>query len=254
MKRHEQPRYGLARVLSKRGALSRRRAAECIRAGRVRVEGRVVRDPEAPTALDATITLDGERVEPVERIVLALNKRRGWVCTASDEKGRATIYEALAQAPDLPWLFPVGRLDRASEGLILLSNDTALSARILDPERGPPKTYHLKLRGPLRPLCCFGVGKKASRMGASFSVLSNSPCCGGGRRSFWLAVRLKGGRNRQLRRMAAASGHEVERLIRVAIGGLSLGPLGKGAWRRLREEEELALLFAKPPPLIPPSA
>lgn len=253
MKRHEQPRYGLARVLSKRGALSRRRAAECIRAGRVRVEGRVIRDPEAPTALDATITLDGERVEPVERIVLALNKRRGWVCTASDEKGRATIYEALAQAPDLPWLFPVGRLDRASEGLILLSNDTALSARILDPERGPPKTYHLKLRGRFDPLLLRrweeGIEDGGELLRAfELALLRQGP------RSFWLAVRLKGGRNRQLRRMAAASGHEVERLIRVAIGGLSLGPLGKGAWRRLREEEELALLFAKPPPLIPPSA
>lgn len=252
MKRHEQPRYGLARVLSKRGVLSRRRAAECIRSGRVRVEGRVVRDPKAPTALDATITLDGEPVQPVERIVLALNKRRGWVCTACDEKGRPTIYEALSQATDLPWLFPVGRLDRASEGLILLSNDTALSARILHPERGPPKTYHLKLRGRFDP-AILGAWREGIEEGGEMLRAFDLAMLRQGPRSFWLAVRLKGGRNRQLRRMAAASGYEVERLIRVAIGGLSLGPLGKGAWRRLREEE-LALLFAEPPPLIPPSA
>lgn len=252
MRASREPRFGLARILSKRGALSRRAAAACIRAGRVTVEGRVVLDPEAPTAADAAIALDGRPVVQAKRLVLALNKRRGWVCTARDERNRPTVYEAFRHAPDLPWVAPVGRLDRASEGLLLLGNDTLLAARILDPERGPVKTYHLKLRGRFDPaleaIWQRGVIDRGERLRVAELVLLRQ-----GPRSFWLTVRLKGGRYRQLRRMAAASGLEVERLIRVAIGNLALGELAKGAWRPLAEEE-LARVFAEPSPLSPPSA
>lgn len=251
MIRDPSPRHGLARILSKRGVLSRRAAAELIRAGRVAVAGRVVRDPEWPTALDAEISLDGLSVFATERVVLAINKRRGWLCTARDERGRPTVYEALRDGPDAPWLAPVGRLDRASEGLLLMSNDTALAARILDPERGPAKTYHLKLRGrpdPALPARWLnGIWDHGERLRAKdLALLREGP------RSFWLAVRLKGGRNRQLRRMAAADGLTVERLVRIAIGGLALGDLPKGRCRRLAAAE-IERLFAEPPLLSPPS-
>ncbi len=252
MSRNPSPRHGLARVLSKRGVLSRRAAAELIRAGRVAVAGRIVRDPQSPTALDAEISLDGQPIFAATRVVLAINKRRGWVCTARDERGRPTVYEALRDWPDAPWLAPVGRLDRASEGLLLLSNDTALAARILDPERGPAKTYHLKLRGRVDPELparwLEGIWDHGELLRAQdLALLREGP------RSFWLAVRLKGGRNRQLRRMAAADGLTVERLVRIAIGGLELRDLAKGQCRRL-EPAEIERLFAKPPSLSPPWA
>ena len=118
------PRHGIARVLSKRGLCSRTQAAEWVRAGRVAVDGRVVLDPEHPVAPDADVRVDGERSAAVERVCIALNKPRGLVTTARDERGRATVYDCLRDA-GLPWLGPVGRLDQASEGLLLMSNDPA---------------------------------------------------------------------------------------------------------------------------------
>ncbi len=139
------PRRGVARVISKLGLGSRTQAAEWVRAGRVRVNGRVVHDAEFPTrqGLDR-IDIDGREPAQPERIVLMLNKPRGLVTTAKDERGRATVYGCLADA-GLPWLAPIGRLDKASEGLLLFSNDPAWAARITDPASGPPKTYHVQI-------------------------------------------------------------------------------------------------------------
>ena len=120
-------------MLSKLGACSRSQAEQWIRAGRVGLDGRVVRDPYHPTLLDRQqITVDGHPVKLAECIYVAFNKPRGLVVSAADEHGRATVYTALAAA-GLPWLGPVGRLDKASEGLLLLSNDTTWAAGITDP-------------------------------------------------------------------------------------------------------------------------
>src|SRR5688500_10343586 len=127
------PRHGLARVLSKRGICSRTEAARWIAAGRVAVDGRVVLDPEWPVAGDdVRIAIDGTTPAVAARRYIALNKPRGLVTTTSDERGRDTVYRCLDD-PSLPWLAPVGRLDRASEGLLLFCNDPEWAGRLTDP-------------------------------------------------------------------------------------------------------------------------
>ena len=148
-------RVGLARALSKLGYCSRSRAAELIRAGRVTVNREIQSDPETPVRKNrAEIAVDGEVIEPREKIYLMLNKPRGVVTTASDEKGRETVYAALNAKPPAgknllgeaaPWVAPVGRLDKASEGLLLLTNDSEWGARVAAPETHLPKTYHVQI-------------------------------------------------------------------------------------------------------------
>src|SRR5204863_3048743 len=134
----------LARVISKAGYCSRSRAVALITAGRVQVDGRLVRDPEFPVDIPKSeILVDGEPVRAARKIYLMMNKPRGIVTTASDEKGRDTIYSLLD--PQTPWVAPVGRLDKASEGLLLLTNDSQWGARIASPEFHIPKTYHVQI-------------------------------------------------------------------------------------------------------------
>ena len=139
------PRHGVARVLSKLGLCSRTEAARWVLAGRVAVNGRLVRDPEFPVVQGRdALSLDGAPIEAAGRVVIALNKPRGLVTTASDERGRDTVYRCL-EGSGLPWLAPVGRLDQASEGLLLMSNDPAWAAAITDPAQGLDKTYHVQV-------------------------------------------------------------------------------------------------------------
>src|SRR5467141_583197 len=135
---------GLARALSKLGACSRSQAAELIRAGRVKLNGTLRRDPETPVHIGKDrIELDSKSVGSSERIYFALNKPRGVVTTASDEKGRETVYKYLPA--ELSWVAPVGRLDMASEGLLLLTNDSEWGARISAPGTHLEKTYHVQI-------------------------------------------------------------------------------------------------------------
>ncbi|WP_242108498.1 pseudouridine synthase [Luteimonas aquatica] len=234
------PRHGLARVLSKRGVCSRTEAAAWIRAGRVMLDGRVVRDPEHPTALDAAaILVDGQSLAAPARRYLMLNKPRGLVTTAADERGRATVYRCFDGA-GLGWIAPVGRLDKASEGLLLFSNDPAWAACITDPDTGPEKTYHVQvdaIPGPaLLSALTDGIDAGGERLRARSATLLRQ-----GDRHAWLEIVLEEGRNRQIRRMLEAADLAVLRLVRVAIGGIALGALAKGAWRELEAEEIAAL-------------
>ena len=231
------PRYGIARVLSKRGVCSRTQAAEWVRAGRVSVGGRAVLDPESPTALDRDdITVDGNAIGAASPIYLMLNKPRGLVTTVSDERGRDTVYrcfdDASLHGAPLPWIAPVGRLDKASEGLLLFSNDPLWAARITDPDTGPCKTYHVQIdRIPDAELVlalCDGVDHSGERLMA----VSAAPLRVGVKNA-WLEIVLDEGRNRHIRRLLAAFDIEVLRLMRVAVGGLVLGDLAKGQWRAL---------------------
>ena len=139
------PRYGLARVLSKRGLCSRSEAERLVREGRVRLDGRTIRDPEHPADLDrALVEIDGVEASPASFRYLMLNKPRGLVTTLRDERGRDTVYRCFDGA-GLGHVAPVGRLDKASEGLLLFSNDPEWSARITDPATGPVKTYHVQV-------------------------------------------------------------------------------------------------------------
>ena len=235
------PRHGLARALSRAGVCSRSRAQAWIAAGRVSVDGHVVLDPEYPVAPDAAIAIDGDPLAKIERVCIVLNKPRGIVVSAADEQGRDTVYDLLKDA-DLPWLAPVGRLDKASEGLLLLCNDPALAARITDPASHLTKTYHVQVRGvadarALERLTSGLIDRGEALCARSASLLR------AGEKNAWLQIILDQGRNRQIRRMLAALDFEVLRLLRTAVGPLVLGDLCKGAWRRL-DAAEIAELEA----------
>jgi len=237
------PRYGLARVLSKRGLCSRSEAERWVRAGRVTVRGRVVTDPESPTALDEPrIVIDGGQAEAAERVYLALNKPRGLVTSARDERGRDTVYRCL-DGLDLPWVAPAGRLDQASEGLLVLSNDPAFNAALTESRTPLHKTYRVQVEGqPAAELLAqlrSGVVDSGERLSAvSIDLMRQGP------RNAWLEVVLDEGRNRHIRRLLAAGGLPVLRLMRVAIGPLALGELAKGAVRTLAQQEVDALRHA----------
>ena len=225
--------------MSKLGHCSRSQAAALIREGRVRLNGIVRRDPEWP------MHLGRDRVE-VENAALArtpfqywiLNKPRGLVTTAADEKGRETIYSLLE--PGLPWLAPVGRLDKASEGLLLLTNDSEWGQRVVDPESHLEKTYHVQVNEmageALLARLRLGVVDGGQRLRVTRVEVLRS-----GSKNSWLAIVLDEGKNRQIRRMLAACGLEVLRLVRVAIGPLELGELAKGKAREMKSEEKLAI-------------
>lgn len=234
------PRHGVARVLSKAGLASRTQAAAWVREGRVSVAGRVVLDPEHPVRAGVDVVLvDGQPVGAEARVYLALNKPRGLVTTASDEKGRDTVYRCLDGA-GLPWVAPVGRLDQASEGLLLFTNDPAWAARITDPATGPDKTYRVQVEGvpdaDARAAMVAGFDDDGGRLSAKSVSLLKS-----GGKTAWLEIVLDEGKNRQIRRLAKAAGFPVLRLVRVAIGDLVLGELPKGAWRVLSAGEVEAL-------------
>ena len=233
-------RHGLARVMSKRGLCSRSQAEAAIRAGRVTLDGRLVRDPQTPTAADASIAIDDVAVVAVARRYLMLNKPRGMLTTANDERGRDTVYALFADA-GLPWIAPVGRLDKASEGLLLFSNDSEWAARISAPESLLEKTYHVQVdRLPDADLLAriqAGVRDDGEWLAAR-SVMELRR----GEKNAWLEIVLDEGRNRQIRRLLAALDVSVLRLIRVAVGSLQLGKLGKGQWRELSADEARALM------------
>jgi len=230
------PRHGVARVISKMGLGSRTQAAQWVGEGRVRVNDQVVRDPEFPVrqGLDR-VAVEGQVSTSAQRQVLMLNKPRGLVTTTRDEQGRDTVYCCLAGA-DLPWLAPVGRLDMASEGLLLFTNDPAWAALVTDPRTGPPKTYHVQIdRLPDDALLAAlhaGVTLDGERL-----AVRTARCLRQGQRNAWLVISLDEGRNRQIRRLLSALGVSVLRLVRVAVGPLDLGELPKGQWRMLTAQE-----------------
>jgi 23S rRNA pseudouridine2605 synthase len=232
-------RPGLARAISKLGYSSRAQAAELIRAGRVRLNGKVRRDPESPVRIQTDrLTIDGKPLDAKEKVYLALNKPRTVVTTASDEQGRETVYGCLP--PGLPWVAPVGRLDMASEGLLLMTNDSEWAARITSPESHLEKTYHVRVGAPadeaLLKKLLAGIESDGEQLRVKrVSVLRH------GQRNAWLEVVLDEGKNRHIRRMMKALGLEVLRLVRVSIGPLELGELKKGTARPLTPKEKEAL-------------
>ena len=238
MPQKEGRKVGLSRALSKLGYCSRSQAAELIGAGRVRLNGKVRRDPETPVRLERDrIAVDGQGITPQKKVYLIMNKPRGLVTTASDEKGRQTVYSAFETAGEsLAWVAPVGRLDKASEGLLLLTNDSEWSARVAAPDTHLPKTYHVQVGSiageQLAKALTAGVNSDGELIRAVAARVLRS-----GKKNSWLEITLDEGKNRQIRRMLAGLGVEVLRLVRVAIGPLPLGKLPKGAHRALTVEE-----------------
>lgn len=227
-------------MLSKQGICSRSEAARWIAAGRVRVDGRIVRDPEFPIRGEcAGIEVDGVALGQQARIYLLLNKPRGLVTTTHDERGRDTVYRCFDGA-GLPWLAPVGRLDKASEGALLFCNDPAWAAAVTGPETGPDKCYHVQVdclpSDEQLGVMVTGVVDDGELLKAVRVSLLRS-----GERNAWLEITLDEGRNRHIRRLLEVIGIGVLRLVRVAIGPVELGTLGKGQWRLLLQDEVEAL-------------
>jgi 23S rRNA pseudouridine2605 synthase len=233
-------KVGLARAISKLGYCSRSRAAELIVAGRVKWNGTVQRDPETPVRLGKDrIEIDGQPVARSSKIYLAFNKPRGVVTTAADEKGRETVYSFLSQ--DLPWLAPVGRLDKASEGLLLLTNDSKWGARITAPETHLDKTYHVQINSIADEALLTALRSGIRASDGEFLRAKNVRILRRGERNSWLEIILDEGRNRHIRRMLEHLKIEALRLVRVAIGPLALGDLAKGATRALSHQEKQVL-------------
>jgi 23S rRNA pseudouridine2605 synthase len=244
MHRREAARkVGLARALSKLGHCSRAQAAELIRAGRVRLNGSVRRDPETPVRIEKDhVTVDGVAIEAERKIYLMMNKPRGLVTTASDEKGREAVYSLLDKDKEsLPWVAPVGRLDRASEGLLLLTNDSEWGACVAAPETHLEKTYHVQIATVADENLLASLRKGVQADDGEFLQARRASVLRAGEKNSWLGIVLDEGKNRQIRRMLSALGVETLRLTRVAIGPLQLGQLPKGAYRPLTQEEKRSL-------------
>ena len=235
----ESRQVGLSRALSKLGYCSRSQATKLIRDGRVRLNGATRRDPETPVRLERDrIEVDRNIVTAQSRIYFMLNKPRGVVTTASDEKGRATVYSLLDKTS--PWVGPVGRLDKASEGLLLLTNDSEWAARISDPDSHLDKIYHVQVGA----LAGESVAKDLVRgvfTGGELLRAKQARVLRTAEKNTWMEIVLDEGKNRQIRRMLEHLGIEALRLIRVAIGPLALGPLAKGKSRVLAAAEKSAL-------------
>lgn len=235
----ERGTVSIARALSKLGVCSRAQGERLVDAGNVRVNGVVVRDRSLRVVPERDrIEVDGVRVGRVEPVYIMLNKPRGLVTTMDDPQGRSTIYECLRGA-SLPFVAPVGRLDKASEGLLLLTNDSRWSSHLTDPESHVDKVYHVQVRGADLPsvMAHVAAGVVEPATGELLEVKAISLLRTGSRSGAWFEVVLDEGKNRQLRRIFAAVGVDVLRLIRVAIGPLVLGDLAKGAWRALTPDE-----------------
>jgi 23S rRNA pseudouridine2605 synthase len=233
----------IPRALSKLGVCSRSEGERLVEAGRVWVNGRMVRDIATRVVPETdAIEIDGARVGKVSHVYLMLNKPRGLVTTRDDPQGRATIYDCLTD-PSLPFVGPVGRLDKASEGLLLLTNDSRWGARLIDPVSHVDKIYHVQVRGVEHEATIARVtaGVTDPETGEQLAVKQISLLRTGSRSSAWFEVVLDEGKNRHIRRVLTALGVDVLRLVRIAIGSLALGTLAKGEWRMLTDDEVRAL-------------
>ena len=200
----------------------------------------VRRDPETPVRLGKDhIEVDGQPIGNTTKIYLALNKPRGLVTTAADERGRETVYSLVPE--NLPWLAPVGRLDKASEGLLLLTNDSEWAAHVTAPETHFDKTYHVQINSIADEALLETLRNGIPASDGEFLRVKNARMLRQGEHNSWLEIILDEGKNRQIRRMLEHLNIEVLRLLRVAIGPLALGDLPKGATRLLDEEEKQAL-------------
>ena len=229
--RRAKARVSLERALSKLGLASRSEARQLIAAGRVHVDGRVITSPLArvvPEQID--IRIDGLETERHAPITILLHKPRGYVTTRSDPEGRKTVYDLLGDAPGR--VVPVGRLDLATTGLLLLTNDTQFANWLTDPTSAVPRVYLVTVRGRVHDHALVklkeGLIDGDERLAASDVTLRKAS----GRETH-LIVTLTEGRNRELRRLFAAVGHEVTRLRRVQFGGMELGDLAPGQWRHV---------------------
>lgn len=236
MEKSPAKRFGVARVLSKQGLASRTQAAAWVREGLVSVNGFVVHDPEFPVVLERDkVSVTGLAEKAVDSIYLMLNKPRGLLTTTSDEKGRDTVYRCF-DGIGLPWVAPVGRLDKASEGLLLFTNDTAWAAKIAAPESALDKTYRVQINR-LPNSDDLKQMQQGVYIEGELHAMKQVSILREGEKNAWLEIVLDEGKNRQIRKILTALNYDVLRLIRVSIGKLQLGDLAKGQWRKISANE-----------------
>ncbi len=235
----KRPLKTLERVLSKAGLGSRREARSWIGAGRVRVNGRLIQTPDLWVDLERDrVTLDDKPVRPETRLYLLLYKPTGYVTTYHDPEGRPTVYDLIRDME--AWVAPVGRLDRDTSGLLILTNDTQLAERLTNPEHQVPKTYLVKCASLLTD-----EQIERLRQGVELSDGMSRPAevirlRDSGKHTF-LEMTIREGRNRQVRRMLEAVDSTVLKLVRTAIGPVRIGDLRMGTWRALTAAELIAL-------------
>ncbi|MCB9897664.1 MAG: rRNA pseudouridine synthase [Planctomycetes bacterium] len=237
--KHVRAKKALSRVLSRAGLCSRKDAERLVAAHRVTVNGRLARDPEQRIDEQRDdVCVDGRRVARAATIVVLLHKPAGHVTTLRDERGRATVYDLLRDVP--AFVVPVGRLDRDTTGLLLLTNDTRLADKLTDPVSHVPKVYRALVRGALDDGALAGL-----RRGIELDDGPTRPAevrrLREGRRGTLLEIVLTEGRNRQVRRMVEAVGSKVRFLKRVRLGSLTLHGVPRGEWRALDPDEVAAL-------------
>jgi 23S rRNA pseudouridine2605 synthase len=234
----------LARALSKLGVASRAEAHRLVESGRVAVNGRVTLDPASPVHPDRDrLEVDGGRVARASWRLLLLHKPRGTVTTRSDPEGRPTVFDLLPD--DAQRLVAVGRLDRATTGMLLFTSDTRLAAWLADPAHEVPRTYLVTVRGRLAEDDARRLEEGIEDAGERLQARSVRVRKASGRESHAVVV-LTEGRNREVRRLFEAIGREVTSLARVQFGGLELGGLAPGAWRDV-DRDELSRAFPGAP-------
>ena len=228
-------RLTVDRLLSKLGIASRGTSQEWVRAGRVSINSRVVRDPATWVLWPKdSVSVDDQPIQDSVKRFFLFHKPKGVITTHSDEKGRKTIFELLS--PDLGYLHAVGRLDQATSGLLLLTNDSALSSFLTDPTHKVMRTYLVSVRGEFTgtqaTAAVVGVVDGGERLQCHSVKIQKSS----GRESH-LEVVLIQGKNREIRRLFKALGHEVTRLRRIQYGPFTLEDLPSGAWREIPIED-----------------
>lgn len=226
-------RLSLARALSKFGVCSRREACRWIEAGRVAVNGESVLWPARRIDPRADVVrVDGRRVRDLEdRLVLALHKPAGYITSRVDPRGRPTVYDLLGDVGR--WVFPIGRLDLDTSGLLLMTNDHRLGERLSHPDSHVPKTYHARVAG-LPDREALAALREGVDIGGYVTRPAKVRLLGGVRDgTSWLELVLTEGKNRQVRKMCASVGHDVVELVRTRIGPLELGDLAPREWREL---------------------
>jgi 23S rRNA pseudouridine2605 synthase len=226
--------HRLQKILASAGFGSRRQCEELIEQGRVEVNGIIAKLGCKVDAVRSVIKVDGERLKSAKPVYLALFKPKGYLCTDSDQQGRARAIELVPAS--FGRLFLIGRLDKDSEGLILLTNDGALSERLTHPKYGVPKIYRVQVAGELTE---GGVRqlREGVYLAEGFAKVEDVIIKGRHKQSTILEMTLSEGMNREVRRLLARIGHKVLSLIRIAVGPVRLGKMVSGEWRKLTQTE-----------------
>jgi len=237
------PRVTLDRILSRAGIASRTTTKVWITAGRVKVNGKIVRDPNhwVETGKDI-VHFDGMKLRAEKKVYIALNKPTGVVTSHGDSQGRPTVYDYLQKLDR--WVFPVGRLDMDTSGLLILTNDTEFGDQLLNPESKIPKTYYVKAAGNVNPDEYARLTQGIDIGGGEFTGLAVVKEVRRSEKYTWFELTITEGKNRQVRRMCKAIGHPVLKLVRIRIGNYELGTLPVGTFVKL-DGADLARLLGK---------